>query len=323
MFSTIIENFTFTQFIDIIIIFSLFYYIYKFIARTPVLPVLQGFIVILVITALSAIFELNTLNYILEKVVSLMLLAAIILFPAEIKKGLYRIGGKEFFQSFSATEDKFIKEIILAVAEFKRNKTGALIIFKLNDSLQSVIDSGTILSTIITRNMLVSIFDKNNFLHDGAVIISGNKIEAAACYVRSLAELNNDKLGTRHRAAVGLSEQTDALIVVVSEETGSISVVQDGGLKYGVSLPKLEKLLKANLSDQEDENGKFFKTILVDKSRNKASKPLKKLTSKSKKSLEQKKVRRKNLQELPKKKIIEKNNNLKKKNKVKRLKKNN
>ncbi len=259
MFQTIIENFTFRQFIDVLIVFIIFYNIYKYIAKTSVLPVLQGFMVILIITALSAIFELNTLNYLLEQVVSLMLLAAIILFPSEIKKGLYRLGGKEIFQNFTTIEKKYIKEILGAVAFFRKKKWGALIVIKKNDSLTHLLESGTRLSTPITQEMLMSIFNKKSHLHDGAVLIIGNNIVAAACYVVSLT--NEDikgNLGTRHRAAIGLGEQSDALIIVVSEEKGNISVVSNRKFQHNVSLVRLEKMLKSQLTTKNGttKNGK-------------------------------------------------------------------
>ncbi len=241
------------QLVDVLIVFAIFYNIYKFIAKTPVLPVLQGFIVILLITALSAIFELNTLNYILEKIVSLMLLAAIILFPAEIKKGLYRIGGKEIFQSFIPTENKSIKEVLGAVAFFKKKKIGALIIIRRKDSLEHLVENGTKLTTPVSKNMLISIFNKKSYLHDGGVLISGNDIQAAACYVVSLTNKTfKDKLGTRHRAALGLSEQSDALIIVVSEEKGSISLVKEEKMDYNISVNRLEKILKDNLKIKDN-----------------------------------------------------------------------
>ncbi len=243
------ESLKFSDFIDIAIVAGIVYLLYSQVAKTAALPVLQGFLIIIFITFLSGIFNLRTANYLLESVVSLMLLSVVILFPSEIRKALYRISGMAAFQTALGLENTNINILLKTIAHFKREKIGALFVICRKDSLRNIIETGIELNAEIQERLLQAVFQKESPLHDGAVVILRNKIVAASCIIPSLSSNvgRERKLGTRHRSALSLSEQSDALILVVSEENGGVSVAYAGDLKYSIGKERLKKLLQKYL----------------------------------------------------------------------------
>lgn len=176
-----------------------------------------------------------------------MFVAAIILFPAELKRGLNRIGDTFFnHYMFARFDDEVIGRVLDAVKVLGRNKIGALIAFEGNDTLTEIVDSGVVLNAQVQRKLILSIFEKTSPLHDGAMVIANNRIKAASCFVPQLStEIDKQKnYGSRHLAGLGLSEETDAFVIIVSEETGKISVAKDSSLINPVSLIRLNKLLE-------------------------------------------------------------------------------
>lgn len=243
----IFDNFSWSDTLDIVLVFMIFYFIYMKVSKTKILPVLQTFMIILLITFLSNILGLTTIHYILQNVVSLMFIAALILFPIEIKRGLYKIG-EALFQKFmyDTLDDSVINNILKSVSSMSRNKVGAIIIFTGNDNLVEISNTGIIMNAHVEKKLILTIFNKKSLLHDGAIIISHNRITAASCFIPQLSSsIDNQKnLGTRHLASLGLSEVSDALMVIVSEENGKISIARKSKLTYGVGLARLKMIIK-------------------------------------------------------------------------------
>ena len=251
-FPFFIDGIRWVDLIDIFIVFLIMYYIYKAISKTKAFPVLQGFGFILITLFIAAAFELNTLKSLLERVVSPMLLSIVILFPAEIRRGLYMIGKRIFFIKKILKQEEKIKDVAINAIEYlSKNKTGSLIVIQRNDSLQSVVETGTEIHANLDPNLLIALFQKSSPLHDGAVVISQNQIIAAACFITNLSSQDVSKrYGTRHRAALGLSESSDAITIITSEEKGTISLAWNSTLHSNLSLSKLEEFLNSFLYRQ-------------------------------------------------------------------------
>ena len=250
------EDFSFIDAVDILIVYLIIYYIYKSVSKTRVFPVLQGFGLILLATILAAYFELNTLRAILEKVVSPMLISFVILFPSEIRKSLYTIGKRTFFiRKILKKQEGNLSKILEVTSYFSKKKIGSLMIIQDNDSLQNIIDTGSLLNANLNKNLLMAIFQKKSPLHDGAVIIKQNEIVAAACFIPNLSSSSDIKkiYGTRHRSALGLSELSDAFIIITSEETGNISLAKDSKIFLSITINQLKKKLDVFFNRGEKE----------------------------------------------------------------------
>lgn len=230
--------------VDILLVAVMLYYVLKSLSHVQALPVIRGFIIIFAITLIAGYFNLDTLKTILENVVSLAILAILILYPSEVRKILYSVGHTAFWGKMLHYEEKLYEKIITAAEEMAATQTGALIVIERTDVLQSLTESGVTINSEIEKNLILAIFQVNSPLHDGAILIRGNKIVAASCVIAHLSSNELDmKYGTRHRAAIGLSEQSDAAIIVVSEERGEISLVLDGKLINAISAKTLLSLL--------------------------------------------------------------------------------
>ena len=206
------------------------------------------------ITWLSGLFNLQILNWILTGIMNLGVIAIIVIFQPELRRGLEQLGTNKFTKFFGIDKDLATKtkediyKIVIAAVELSKNKIGALIVIERDIKIQDVISSGIPMNADVSPQLLVNIFEPKTPLHDGAVIISGNKVAAAAC-VLPLADDNDiaKELGTRHRAAIGISKESDSIVVVVSEETGKISIAKDGTLIADVSEEALKKILITNV----------------------------------------------------------------------------
>lgn len=242
---------------EILLIILLTYQIQKSLRNTRAWVIAKGILILACIYLCSLILKLSVIETIFQGAISLSVLAAIILFEPEIKKFLEELGTKkpkDIVRWINTKEplenkrysDKTIKEILDACSVMSDAKTGALIIMEQDSILNEYINTGIGVNADITGQLLINIFEHNTPLHDGAVIIRKNSIVAATCYLPlSDSTKINKNLGTRHRAGIGISEITDALVIIVSEETGKISFVKDGVLKHGVSLDSLHNLLNS------------------------------------------------------------------------------
>lgn len=251
-----IGPFTFiSMLLDIIIVIFLMYKAYEMLKGTRALQLLKGIFVLVVITFLSDFFELTILNYILTSVMSYGVIMLIIVFQPELRRALEQLGTTNKLsrilgmdQNLNAKKKENVYKVAIAAVELAKQKKGALIVIERDIKIQDIISTGIIMNSEISPQLLVNIFEPNTPLHDGAVVISDNKIAACSC----MLPLADDKdiareLGTRHRAAIGVSKESDAIVVVVSEETGRMSIAKDGTLIADVREDVLKKILIKNL----------------------------------------------------------------------------
>ena len=249
---------TFSDVLDIIIIAYFLYKILLWLKKSRAWTLLKGIVVIALFMLVAELFHLSTILFIAKNAISVGIIALIILFQPELRRALDELGRKRILRDIlnfgdqkenKNISDETIDEIVRAAVVLGKAKTGALIVLQRETPLGEYISTGIDVDSIVTAQMLVNIFEKNTPLHDGAVIISNNRIVAATCYLPLSEDNSIDKeLGTRHRAALGISEVSDSVTVVVSEETGRISITYDGFIYEGLS----ENQLKNKLSDFQD-----------------------------------------------------------------------
>ncbi len=257
--SQIFINIRIRDIIDILLVALLFYKLFTLIKETRAEQLTKGIVVLLVLTKLSDWAELFTINWILNKAMTVGTLALLIVFQPELRRGLEYIGrGSYFSKSFAEIRgeslNKVVIEIVEACASLSRQKMGALIVMERKTGLNEVAETGTRIDGEVSSNLLINIFIPNTPLHDGAVIIKEDKIKAAACFLPLTDNSDlNPELGTRHRAAIGISERSDSLVVVVSEETGSISVAENGKIARHLDIQTLEKILQDMYKPSEDK----------------------------------------------------------------------
>ena len=257
-----------SDFLDIIIVAYLIYKAIGFVRRTNSNNLAKGLVVFLLALWGSDIFSLTMINFLLRKTAELGLIALLILFQPELRRLLERMGsGFASGRSSSGTVmDSAISQTVQACCDMSDSKTGALIIFERGVALNSIISTGTVINADTTAELLKNMFFNKAPLHDGAVIIRDGRIAAAGCVLPLTQRTNLSKdLGMRHRAGIGLSEESDAVIIVVSEETGAISAAMDGMLKRHLSGEALDKLLRSELIREEYSTEKHG---LIDNIRN-------------------------------------------------------
>lgn len=260
-----------TDIIEIIILAIVFYEVMIWIRRTKAWILFKGIVIIIIFMLVASIFHLNTILWIVNKTLSVGVIALVIIFQPELRKALEQLGQKNFISDFFSIDsgkkvterfsDKTINELVKASYELGRTKTGALIVIEENFSLQEYVRTGIDVDAIITSQLLINIFEHNTPLHDGAVIVRGNRIVSATCYLPLSDNMELSKeLGTRHRAGVGISEVTDAFTIIVSEETGKVSVTQGGKLIRNVGGDELRSLL-VKVQDKNVESKHYFKRL--------------------------------------------------------------
>ncbi|MCY6957413.1 diadenylate cyclase CdaA [Clostridium brassicae] len=243
-----VQNISITSILDIIVVSYIFYKIYMLMNETRAEQLLKGILLIILLIPISSLLHLTTLNWILNKTLTIGVLSFVIIFQPEIRKALEHIGRSAFTDKhiFEDEEkaDKIITEIVNAVENLSKSRTGALIVIEQATGLGDVIATGNHLDSAISAALLENIFVVNTPLHDGATIIRNDRIAAAGCFL-PLTNNNdiNKQLGTRHRAAIGISEISDALTIVVSEETGIISLAVSGNLTRYYTKDKLKDVL--------------------------------------------------------------------------------
>ncbi len=246
-----ILSITFTDIVEILILAFLVYSLLVWVKDTRAWNQLKGILIIAACIALVYLLNMTTLMYLINRVADIAILGAVVIFQPELRRALERIGESRALSSvfsFGDNEttserfsDKTVNEIVKAAQEMSKEKTGALIVIEQNTRLDEYVRTGIMLDSVVSSQLLVNIFEHNTPLHDGAVILKGNRITAATCYLplSDNTELNK-ALGTRHRAAVGISEETDSMTVVVSEETGAISVAYKGELMHEITPEQLK-----------------------------------------------------------------------------------
>lgn len=236
---------TWRDVIDILAVAFIIYKIYDLIKGTRAVQVLKGLAILVVVTFLAQILRLYTLSWLLKNIWAIWVIAVMILFQPELRRTLARIGESKLLGLGVRGYSIPIEEIIKACQKLAQDKIGALIILRREADLTPIILSGTKIEAPVKAELIYSIFLPASPLHDGAVVIEGDEITAAAC-VLPLSDREDipSDLGTRHRAAIGVSEESDAVAVVISEETGKISIAVSGTLKYGIDINTLNKMLK-------------------------------------------------------------------------------
>lgn len=245
-----------TDIIDIALIAFIAYKLLKLLRNTRAEQVMKGFIFVLFFASISDIFNLNTVSWLMNQFFTVSLVFIIVVFQPELRSALERIGrGRSFFVNDSYNKnEKSIDEIVSAMSSLSRQKIGALLVIEREVGLNDIIESGTSLRSEISSELLINIFIPNTPLHDGAVIIRNDLIEAAACYLPLTTNNTLSKeLGTRHRAAIGISEKSDCLVVVVSEETGTISLVSNGNINRYFDEQSLKDRLVKELNYDENK----------------------------------------------------------------------
>jgi len=264
-----IPTITKTDVVEIFLIAFLFYNIMVWFKNTRARILLKGLIVILLIVLIAAFFQMNTILWIAEKAFSVGVVAIVVVFQPELRKALEDLGRKNYFSSLFAIDfskenvelfsEKTVNELAKACYEMGKVKTGALIVIENEINLSEFERTGITLDSILTNQLLINIFEKNTPLHDGAVIIRGNRVLAATCYLPLSDNMELGKeLGTRHRAAVGVSEVSDSMTIVVSEETGKVSIATIGELYQNVDADFLKnKLNFMRLRGKELDNSRF------------------------------------------------------------------
>ncbi len=253
-----------TDLLDVIIVAYLIYKVIWFVRRTNSYNLAKGVALILIALGLSYVFHLTMINFLLRRTVELGLIALVVLFQPELRRLLERMG-RSFSskRTVSSTEiEDGITQTVLACTQMSASHTGALLIFERKEKLNSIMATGTIINSDISAELIKNLFYNKAPLHDGAVIMREGRIAAAGCVLPLTQSTNLSKeLGMRHRAGIGLSEQSDAVVIIVSEETGDISLAVEGLLKRHLNGGTLDKLLRAELIQQEEETGRSAKLL--------------------------------------------------------------
>lgn len=248
----------FWDIVDILIVAYLFYKVIDLVRKTSSYNLAKGIVILLVAMFLSGVAHLTMINFILKKAVEIGLIALVIIFQPELRRLLAKMGSQNLYGMFSpkiraeSEVEAAITQTVLACDQMSKTKTGALIIFERSMKLSDIMTTGTIIDADTTAELLKNIFYPKAPLHDGALIIRNARIAAAGCVLPLTNKTNLSKdLGMRHRAGIGASEQSDAVIVIVSEETGAISVAVEGMLKRNLNIATFEKLLRHELVQDE------------------------------------------------------------------------
>lgn len=279
-FDNMIWNLThrlgFNGILDILIMSMIIYEILILIRRTRSSALLKGVFLLLVFAVVSNLLGLTSLNWLMSAILNNGALVLLVLFQPEIRKALERMGRSNLLNRRRAgagdeDRERIISEIIQTMLDLSHRRVGALIAFERKTGLQDVIDTGTQVDAEISAPLLENIFEPNTPLHDGAVVIRENRVQAAAC-ILPLTEASgvSRELGTRHRAGIGLSENTDATVFIVSEETGTMSVAQGGQLMRPMHEDSLRRILEEIFSNRQFRIASFLQTLRKDRKEVKA-----------------------------------------------------
>ena len=241
--------------IDTALVAYFLYRIYLMLKHTRAAALVKGLIVLVFLMVLSRWLNLHVINWILEKLMTVVMIALPVVFQPELRRALEQIGRGRLFHKTTELDEQELEEVIGAVTSaavvMSQRKVGALIVFERETGLEERIETGVQIDGLVSDSLLLNIFEKDTPLHDGAVIIRGKRIVAASCLL-PLTDARNlsQELGTRHRAALGISEQSDAIVLVVSEETGTISMAKNGELFRYLQADDVKELLRAAIMTQ-------------------------------------------------------------------------
>lgn len=262
-----IPSIKWTDIVEILIISVLLYKVLSWIKESKAWSLLKGIIFILLFVMVAAMFSMTTILWIAKNIFSVAVTAMVVVFQPELRKALEQLGRRKVLSSLFQFDnrvsgerfsDETINEIARGSFEMGRAKTGALIVIAQNDPLTDYEKTGIMLDSAISSQLLINIFEHNTPLHDGAVIVQGNRIVAATCYLPLSENMELSKeLGTRHRAGVGISEVTDSMTVIVSEETGRVSVAYEGELTRNVDIDELKEMLRRVQGKTYEEKKSF------------------------------------------------------------------
>ncbi|MBO5349539.1 MAG: diadenylate cyclase CdaA [Clostridia bacterium] len=244
--------------LDISIVIFLIYKFFIVSKNSRLIQLIKGIFLYIILTALSSILQLTIMNYILKSFLSYGVIALIVIFQPELRRALEQLGSSNKLTRFFGIEkDKYVQtkediyKIVIAATELAKSRTGALIVLEKDIKIKDIIDSGIVINSEISPQLLVNIFVPNTPLHDGAVIISENKIVAGACILPLASDQDIAKeLGTRHRAALGMSKESDSVTIVVSEETGKISLARNGVLLVDLKEESLKQILIKDFAEK-------------------------------------------------------------------------
>lgn len=258
------------QWTDVLEIFILSFFIYHvliWIRRTRTWVLLKGLLVLVFFVALAYLFEMDTIKYVITRGMDVAMIAAVVVFQPELRRALEQLGEKKIFSNLVPFDnikdvqerfsDKTVDELVKGTMAMARVKTGALIVLEKNTPLAEYERTGILVDAVVTSQLLINIFEHNTPLHDGAIIIRGNRVTSATCYLplSDNMELSKD-LGTRHRAGVGISEVTDSMTIIVSEETGKVSIAENGRLTRALDEQELRGRLMV-MQNKSVESQKF------------------------------------------------------------------
>ena len=247
------RNFGLLSAIDIIVVTVVFYQFYMLIKRTRAVQLVKGVMVLLAVSLLAKYFQLKTLSWLLDQLLKMFVIAIPVVFQPELRKALEQLGRGSFLTRHplapgTDNPEQVVEELVRCTQVLSKNRIGALIVLERKTGVQDFVETGIKIDGMVSSEFLVNIFIPNTPLHDGAVIVRRDRVAAAGCFLPLSINPNIQKeLGTRHRAAIGLTEITDALAIVVSEETGAISVGIDGGLTRFMDDKMLRELLLREL----------------------------------------------------------------------------
>ena len=247
-----------TDILDILLVAFIIYNAIKIIRKTRAAQLIKGIVVILIVLYLSEWLQFNVIHFILANTIQVGITALLIVFQPELRRALEHVGRSKFAKFFNientSIENDIIDEICIAASSLAKSKTGALIVFERRSELSDMLTGGTLINSEITSEILENIFVPNTPLHDGAVIIKAGKIHKAAAVLPLCSNKNLSKeFGTRHRAALGISEMSDSVALVVSEETGRISVAVNGDMLRNLSVSSLSALLGKLIDNKESD----------------------------------------------------------------------
>ena len=249
-FQNIVSNIGVNDVLDILIVAFLFYKLLGFIRETRAEQLAKGLLVLVLVALAASWLHLYTLQWILSNLVNVGLIAIVIIFQPELRRLLENLGRNKLISNFSGIDLEEAEEITVEIREallsMSKSRTGALIVFERETTLTDIIETGTVIEAGISREMIGNIFYEGAPLHDGALIVRGDKLWAAGCVLPLTEDKKLSKeLGTRHRAGIGITENSDALVFIVSEETGIISKAEDGKLERNLNAERIDELLKS------------------------------------------------------------------------------
>ncbi len=254
--------------VDILLVAYFLYTLYQMLINTRAATLVKGLLILLVIMMTSRWMNLHVISWLMEKSMTVILVALPVVFQPELRRALEQIGrGKWFHKGGSSELDEAEFETLLravsgATTVMSRRKVGALMVFERNTGLEECIETGIAIDGLLSEGLLLNIFEKDTPLHDGAVIIRGKRIVAASCLLPLTENRNlSQELGTRHRAGIGMSEQSDAVVIIVSEETGTVSIARNGELMRYLNADDVREILRSTLFEQ----GKNVKETFVEK----------------------------------------------------------